>query len=119
MVAAASATLVIVCCILYAAVFYFTLDQRAVNDLAAEAEGYARVINETGYTGDDAIEMVKTESTIEPDTRMTLIAPDGTVLYDSYADESAMENHSQRPEVIEALQTGEGQSGRYSETLGV
>ena len=118
MVAAASATLVIVCCILYAAVFYFTLDQRAVDDLAAEAEGYAQVINDSGYTGTDAIALVKTESTIEPDTRMTLISPNGTVLYDSYADESSMENHAQRPEVAEAMQTGEGQSGRYSETLG-
>lgn len=118
MVAAASAALVIVCCILYAAVFYLTLDQRAVDDLAAEAEGYAQVINDSGYTGTDAIALVKTESTIEPDTRMTLISSDGTVLYDSLADESSMENHAQRPEVMEAMQTGEGQSGRYSETLG-
>ena len=118
MVAAASAALVIVCCILYAAVFYLTLDQRAVDDLAAETEGYAQVINDSGYTGTDAIALVKTESTIEPDTRMTLISSDGTVLYDSLADESSMENHAQRPEVVEAMQTGEGQSGRYSETLG-
>lgn len=118
MVAAASAALVIVCCILYAAVFYLTLDQRAVDDLAAETEGYAQVINDSGYTGTDAVALVKTESTIEPDTRMTFISSDGTVLYDSLADESSMENHAQRPEVIEAMQTGEGQSGRYSETLG-
>lgn len=118
MVAAASATLVIVCCILYAAVFYFTLDQRAVDDLAAEAEGYAQIINASGRSGVEAIDLVEAESVIEPDTRMTLISSDGTVLYDSYADESSMENHAQRPEVVEATQTGEGQSGRYSETLG-
>ncbi len=119
MVSAASAALVVVCCFLYAAVFYVTLDQRAADDLAAEAEGYARVFENNGLTGSDAVALIQNEGTIEPDTRMTLVAPDGTVLCDTYADESSMENHAQRPEIVEAMETGEGESGRYSETLGV
>ena len=35
--------------------------------------------------------------------RVTWIAEDGTVIYDSRADASKMENHSDRPEVKEAL----------------
>ena len=49
--------------------------------------------------------------------RLTWIAPSGEVLFDSQADESSMENHAQREEVLQALETGEGQSSRYSSTL--
>ena len=49
--------------------------------------------------------------------RLTWIAPSGDVLFDSQADESSMENHAQREEVRQALETGEGQSSRYSSTL--
>lgn len=51
------------------------------------------------------------------DYRLTLIAPDGTVLYDTVADASSMENHSQREEIIKARETGYGESSRYSSTL--
>ena len=49
--------------------------------------------------------------------RLTWIAPSGEVLFDSQAEESSMENHAQREEVRQALETGEGQSSRYSSTL--
>ena len=49
--------------------------------------------------------------------RLTWIAPDGTVLYDTQADASTMENHAAREEVQQALTTGEGESSRYSQTL--
>ena len=52
------------------------------------------------------------------DTRVTLIAADGTVTYDGLADASEMENHADRPEVIDALATGSGSSDRPSETAG-
>lgn len=51
------------------------------------------------------------------DNRVTLISPDGTVLYDSGADAEAMDNHAGRPEIIQALETGRGESRRYSDTL--
>jgi two-component system phosphate regulon sensor histidine kinase PhoR len=53
------------------------------------------------------------------DTRITIIAPDGTVLGDSLEDPATMENHAARPEVKEALSTGSGESTRYSTTLGL
>jgi len=48
--------------------------------------------------------------------RLTLIAPDGKVLYDSKAEAESMENHAERKEVKEALLYGEGSSSRYSTT---
>jgi len=53
----------------------------------------------------------------EIDSRVTIIAPDGTVLGDSLEDPAAMENHATRPEVKDALATGIGESNRYSTTL--
>lgn len=49
--------------------------------------------------------------------RLTWIADDGKVLYDTAADEAKRENHLERAEVKSALETGEGQSNRYSDTL--
>ena len=51
------------------------------------------------------------------DCRITWIAADGTVLYDNRSDSGTMVNHLAREEVIQALQTGYGQSSRYSDTL--
>ena len=51
-------------------------------------------------------------------TRITLIAPDGTVLADTYADPAAMDNHGDRPEVQQALATGYGSAIRFSATAG-
>lgn len=51
------------------------------------------------------------------DRRITWIAADGTVLYDSRSDSGEMENHLEREEVKAALATGSGTSFRYSDTL--
>lgn len=51
------------------------------------------------------------------DYRMTWIDGQGTVLYDSQSDSTGMENHLEREEVKEALDTGYGESRRYSATL--
>ena len=49
--------------------------------------------------------------------RLTWVAADGTVLYDTQADADTMENHSQRQEIQQALLAGQGESSRYSATL--
>ena len=51
------------------------------------------------------------------DRRITWIAADGTVLYDTQADAGQMENHKDRTEIQDALRLGQGQSSRYSSTL--
>lgn len=50
--------------------------------------------------------------------RLTWIASDGRVLYDTQVvDVASMENHAGRQEVQEALKSGSGESSRYSDTL--
>lgn len=53
----------------------------------------------------------------EYQVRVTLIGSDGQVLFDSEADSADMENHKERPEIAEAMETGRGQAVRRSETL--
>lgn len=50
--------------------------------------------------------------------RVTIIAPDGVVLADSHEDRTRMDNHLWRPEVQQALTNGQGNSIRFSDTLG-
>lgn len=52
------------------------------------------------------------------DNRLTLIASDGTVLYDNRANAADMENHLDRPEVASALADGSGEATRDSDTIG-
>ncbi len=50
-------------------------------------------------------------------TRVTLMAPDGTVLGESAEDSALLDSHFGRPEVQQALATGRGSSIRFSETV--
>ena len=49
--------------------------------------------------------------------RLTWIAADGSVLYDTKTNAESLENHASRAEVSQALATGTGESTRYSSTL--
>ncbi len=68
-----------------------------------------------GYTagGQQYLQTVQTSA-----QRITLIAPDGSVLFDNAQDISTMGNHADRPEVAAALQSGFGQAERQSDTFG-
>ena len=50
--------------------------------------------------------------------RVTVIAPDGTVLGESDEDWAQMDNHLDRPEIAQALENGTGTSTRFSHTVG-
>ena len=57
-------------------------------------------------------------ASVQKETRLTLIGQDGQVLYDSeHTDEATLENHKNRPEVRQAVNLGEGQDVRRSDTL--
>ena len=73
-----------------------------------EAEYMAAAMNNNGV---DYLSSVKDVSP----SRITWIAADGHVLYDSTGKE--MENHSNRPEFIDAMKDGSGESSRLSKTL--
>ena len=52
------------------------------------------------------------------DARITLIDVSGQVIADTERDPKNMENHLDRPEVLDALRNNEGMSTRYSRTIG-
>ena len=49
--------------------------------------------------------------------RVTWIDTDGTVLFDTHVDQTTMENHADREEIREAVETGSGSAVRNSSTL--
>lgn len=51
-------------------------------------------------------------------TRITVILPDGLVIGDSDENPQSMRNHSDRSEIIDALEQGQGRSMRFSNTMG-
>lgn len=51
--------------------------------------------------------------------RVTLVEADGSVAFDSAVDVQSMENHNDRPEVIDARSLGTGESVRLSDTVNV
>ena len=63
-------------------------------------------------SGEDYLQNIATEN-----FRITWIDSSGTVLYDTRADETSMDNHAQREEIMEAFTYGKGTSQRYSNTL--
>lgn len=54
----------------------------------------------------------------ESGVRITVVDQAGVVRGDSEHDPATMENQASRPEVLQAIQSGEGLSRRYSETVG-
>ena len=57
------------------------------------------------------------EGVADSEYRLTWVAQDGRVLYDTQAPAETLENHGGREEVQEALETGEGSGSRMSATL--
>lgn len=96
--------------ILVMGVLYNYFSGEISKNLLNEAEYIAGAV-ETG--GNAYLETIKNVNT----NRITLIGKDGNVLFDSNADAESMENHSDRKEFIDALNTGTGEDERYSDTL--
>ena len=53
----------------------------------------------------------------DPEVRITWVDADGTVLYDDEADAGALPNHADRPEIRQAMDAGEGEIVRTSDTF--
>lgn len=98
------ASLIIIMGVLYD---YFGRIERT--RLADELEIAAAAVEEGGT---DALARLSSER-----YRLTLIAKNGDVLYDTKAGGSLSENHAERSEVKDALKTGDGESTRYSATF--
>ncbi|ABW67735.1 sensor histidine kinase [Desulfosudis oleivorans] len=85
-------------------------------DLTARAELIKHHIKATGLTEPALDAWCKTAGSAAK-TRITLVLPSGRVVADSEEDPARMENHTDRTEILQALQTGSGSSLRYSATL--
>ncbi len=95
-------------------VYYNILKEQVFGDLKA----YAHVI-ELLNIDDLAVEIEKDPyNPIDDDLRITLIGTEGEVLYESLLNKDEMDNHNERPEIIEAREKGEGEAIRYSATSG-
>jgi two-component system phosphate regulon sensor histidine kinase PhoR len=105
---------------------YLAISTRSsqLDSLRSQLESEARITAEAslpGFLSPDEpgnIDTLAEKLGEEIGARVTVIALDGTVLGDSEEDPAIMENHATRPEVIDALNTGRGESTRYSTTLG-
>lgn len=93
--------------------------QRTAKDLYARAELVAHTFK-GAFTRQDP---TKLEAQIrrlgsQSATRLTLIRDDGMVLADSQDQAARMDNHGQRPEVLQALTGQTGEAIRFSHTIG-
>ncbi|HIU29518.1 MAG TPA: histidine kinase [Candidatus Egerieisoma faecipullorum] len=99
-------------CILGALYYYF--NKKSAEEFRNEAIFVAQGIETSGAQYLE--ELSASPRRHSEDVRITWIAGDGTVLYDNYTDAAKLESHADREEFREALESGSGQSVRYSST---
>ncbi|KPK42303.1 MAG: hypothetical protein AMJ65_07835 [Phycisphaerae bacterium SG8_4] len=94
-------------------------EQRISRELKSGATLVGNLLHEYLAEGrDEEIQREARRLADELNLRITVVDGAGGVLGDSEKDPSQMENHSERPEIVEAVQNGFGQSIRLSDTLG-
>ncbi len=90
--------------------------------LSASIDNLTNMVDVVNYTVDyegdlqGGIDQLQ-EQIGEQQIRITIISSDGDVLADTDAEESTLENHGNREEVITAFAEGSGYATRYSDTL--
>lgn len=94
-----------------------------LDNLRAQLENEAGITAEASSTyflsldKDTLIDTLLKRLGKQTDIRFTIMDLEGKVLGDSEEDPATMENHAARPEIMDALDTGTGESTRYSTTL--
>ena len=96
--------------ILVGVMFTRTLGDQLLLDMGRQARTLAAALELAGDRADPA-------ALAGADVRVTLLAENGDVLFDSQGGDG-LANHADRPEVIGALAEGEGTSRRTSDTFG-
>ena len=102
--------------LLFYAILAVILYQRNLTLLEEEVRQEARYIQTA--VNISGSEYLAEMNEVDLSTRVTQVDRDGEVLYDTMRDESELEDHSQRNEVQEAFERGEGEDVRMSDTLG-
>ena len=93
--------------------FYFS---QTTNDLRSRAQLISLTINDKSLKSNLIQEYVD-QASLTGDMRITIVRKDGVVFGDSHKNHRQMDNHKNRPEIIEAIQFGEGTSNRFSSTI--
>lgn len=92
------------------AVFYGQFSRAVREEIKATAETLRNISLEEGSTVFYSIDPA--------DIRISVVRPDGQIIYDNAASAQELENHADREEIREALNGGFGESRRFSATLG-
>ena len=87
------------------------------NQLKDELRLAAYAVEESGQSYLEKLTARDYRYTWMPEYRLTWVASDGTVLFDTVEPAESMENHGSRAEIREAFAAGESSSVRYSNTL--
>lgn len=104
------AATIIITLVLTTTIYYKTFETELMDDLRS----YTRILQATEvYENQDEIDLDLNLDKV----RVTIIADDGTVTYDSNVDIGEMGNHADRPEVKDAFAKGEGEAIRKSSTM--
>jgi two-component system phosphate regulon sensor histidine kinase PhoR len=113
--------IVLVCSLLFGFLIYRNLAESSYaslqDDLRKETDVLATLITQTPSLLDKPEEIARA---VQTGDRLTLIAPDGTVLADNWALVSGLtnlENHANRPEFKAAMQINPTYVRRFSETV--
>ena len=104
-----SLLVLIVTIVLIFGVLFEYFETQLTNELESEADYIAHAIENDGVS---YINNFKNDK-----KRITLIDENGVVIADTSANESELDNHSDRDEVKKAMKDGSGTSVRYSDTL--
>lgn len=94
-------------------VWNFYLARRNLTELRDKALYLSAIAEQSGWEFFQATEIPGQGE----NTRITIITPDGSVLYDSVVPAQELPNHSDRTEFQQAIRDGEGSCERYSESL--
>jgi len=114
--------IIIICVMAISLLSTIQLRNFYINHLASNLESNAALVKDILYkdlTENNLSRITSKTETLgkEIKTRITIIDTKGKVLGDSEKNPALMENHSDRPEIKEALQGKTGKSTRYSATL--
>lgn len=100
----------IACMILIMGALYMQYNGEYVRELKNEAYIVAHAVEQNGEDYFTGLKLAENH-------RITWVGEDGTVKYDSSVNPDRLENHGNRPEVVEAMENGYGEDVRHSKTL--
>lgn len=107
-------TLMAICLVLAVASLCFVFYGQFAGEVRAGLRGWTQT-----FAGQDSAQAASQAGTGVPaGIRVSIVAPDGDVIYDNTVDASALPSHLDREEIDEALTYGVGESVRFSSTLG-